>query len=130
LDERVARAAQRYGANLDEAERIARERGVRFVHFLQPTLYSLARRGAYEDELLTFGFVPVQAEEAFTAAYPRLKRVVAERERRGSAEFDLTAVFDGLEDGVYLDGWHINHRGNEVVAQHILAGLVAAKAVH
>jgi hypothetical protein len=38
-------------------------------------------------------------------------------------------VFDGLEDPVYLDGWHINHRGNEVVADHILHGLVTAELV-
>jgi lysophospholipase L1-like esterase len=129
LDERVAATAERFRANVAEAERIAHAQGARFGHFLQPTLYSLARRGDYENELLTFGFVPVQAEEAFAAAYPHLETIVAERARHGSADFDLTAVFDGLAEPVYLDGWHINHRGNAVVAEHILKGLVAAKLV-
>jgi lysophospholipase L1-like esterase len=130
LDARVAFTAERYRSNLDEAERIARAQGASFVHFLQPTLYSLKRRGDYERELLTYGFVPVQAEEAFVAAYPELKKVVASRAVHGSADFDLTAIFDALEEPVYLDGWHINHRGNEVIAHHILTRLGAAKRVH
>ena len=129
LDARVTQTAARFHANLARAESIAHQRGAGFVHFLQPTLYSLAQRGDYERELLTFGFVPVQAEEAFVAAYPHLERVVAARARRGSADFDLTAAFDGLAEPVYLDGWHINHRGNEVIAEHIFAGLVTAKLV-
>jgi lysophospholipase L1-like esterase len=130
LDARVAWAADRFRTNLEKAERAAREKGASFSHFLQPTLYSLARRGDYENELLTFGFVPPQAEEAFVAAYPHLAEIVAARSRHGFADFNLTAVFDGLDEPVYLDGWHINHRGNQVVAQHILAGLVAAELVH
>jgi lysophospholipase L1-like esterase len=130
LEARVARTAERFHANLAQAERIARQRGAHFLHFLQPTLYSLAERSEYERELLTFGFVPVQAEEAFVAAYPHLARIVAARARNGSADFDLSAVFDRLEERVYLDGWHINHRGNEVVAEHIFAGLVTAMALH
>jgi lysophospholipase L1-like esterase len=126
LDARVNATATRYRANLEAAERIARENGAAFVHFLQPALYTLAERGEYETKLLTFGFVPVQAEEAFAAAYPELRAIVAERARQGRADFDLTAVFDGLGEPVYLDGWHINHRGNEIVAGHIFAGLVAA----
>jgi lysophospholipase L1-like esterase len=129
LEARVASTAERFRANIVKAERIARDKGASFGHFLQPTLYSLSRRGDYENELLTFGFVPVQAEEAFVAAYPHLEEIVAARARHGSADFDLTAVFDGLEDPVYLDGWHINHRGNEVVADHILRGLVTAELV-
>jgi lysophospholipase L1-like esterase len=130
IEARVAWAANRFRTNLERAERVAREKGASFSHFLQPTLYSLARRGDYENELLTFGFVPPQAEEAFVAAYPHLEEIVAARSRHGSADFSLTAAFDGLTEPVYLDGWHINHRGNQVIAQHILAGLLAAELLH
>jgi lysophospholipase L1-like esterase len=130
LAARVARTTERFRGNIEEAERLTRTRGAAFIHFLQPTLYSLAQRGDYEKQLLTFGFVPVQAEKAFTAAYPQLEAAVAARARGGAADFDLTAVFDGLAEPVYLDGWHINHRGNEVVAEHILAGLEAANLLH
>lgn len=123
LDDRVARTTERFRANVERAQRIATERGARFVHFLQPTLYSLARRTEYEDRLLTFGFVPVQAEEAFLATYPRLAEVIAERVRAGLADYDLTAAFNELDEPVYLDGWHVNHVANEVVAGHIFAVL-------
>jgi hypothetical protein len=72
----------------------------------------------------------VQAETAFTATYPQFESIVAARAQSGANDFDLTAVFDGLAEPVYLDGWHINHRGNEVVAAHILAGLESAKVLH
>jgi lysophospholipase L1-like esterase len=129
LAERVTATANRYRDNLAQADRAASADGAAFVHFLQPTLYSLATRGAYEARLLTFGFVPVQAEEAFAAAYPRLKAIVAERARLGAADFDLTTAFDTFAQPVYLDGWHVNHRGNEVVAGHIYGGLVAARVL-
>jgi lysophospholipase L1-like esterase len=129
LAARVEWTAERFRANLEAAERIAAEKGARFIHFLQPTLYSLAERGDYESRLLTFGFVPVQAEQAFLAAYPHLERIVDARARHGAADFDLTAVFDGLDAPVYLDGWHINHRGNAVVAERILAGLESARLI-
>ena len=129
LDERVTLTAARYRDNLERAESLATAQGASFVHFLQPTLYSLARRGEYENKLLTFGFVPVQAEEAFVATYPEIAKVAHRRAHERRAEFDLTAIFDGLEEPVYLDGWHINHRGNEVVAQHMFAALVATELV-
>jgi hypothetical protein len=86
----------------------------------------LARRGEYETKLLTFGFVPVQAEEAFVATYPELAKIVHRRAHERHAELDLTAIFDALAEPVYLDGWHTNHRGNEVVVEHMFTALVAA----
>lgn len=130
IEARVARTRERFLANIEKAERLTSARGAAFVHFLQPTLYSLAQRGDYENQLLTFGFVPVQAEAAFKATYPQLAAIVAARAHGAAADFDLTAVFDGLAEPVYLDGWHINHRGNEVVAEQILTGLEVAKLLH
>jgi hypothetical protein len=129
LAARVEWTGERFRANLEAAERIAAEKGARFIHFLQPTLYSLASRTDYERKLLTFGFVPVQAEQAFSAAYPHLKRIVATRAHHGAADVDLTAAFDGLDARVYLDGWHINHRGNAVVAERILTALESAHLI-
>ena len=129
LEERVATTVERYSANLARAERITRHKGGTFVHFLQPTLYSLARHGDYESALVAYGFVPAQAEAAFVAAYPHLEKIVGARAHHGFADFNLTAVFDDLADPVYLDGWHVNHRGNEAVARHIFAGLVTAKPI-
>jgi hypothetical protein len=130
LDARVALTTERFRRNVEQAETVAHARGARFMHFLQPTLYSLARRGDYERQLLTFGFVPMQAERAFAATYPALRGIVAARAGRGAADVDLTAAFDELAEPVYLDGWHINHRGNEVVAAQTLRGLEAAKLLH
>jgi hypothetical protein len=45
LEGRVARTTERYRANPEDAERRVRAQGAAFIHFLQPTLYSLAQRG-------------------------------------------------------------------------------------
>ncbi len=127
LSQRVMSTEVRYAANLSAAEHFARAKGAAFIHFLQPTLYTRANRGDYEKKLLTFGFVPMQAEEAFAATYPRFRDISARRARHGSADVDLTAVLDTATEPVYLDGWHINHRGNEIVADHMLAALEKAK---
>lgn len=127
LPQRVASTEARYAENLAAAEYLARAKGAAFIHFLQPTLYSLAKRGDYEKKLLTFGFVPMQAEEAFAATYPRFREISARRAQHGSADVDLTAIFDAVTEPVYLDGWHINHRGNEIVAEHMLAALKKAR---
>lgn len=130
LSQRVASTEARYAANLAAAEHFARASGAGFIHFLQPNLYSLAKRGDYESRLLAFGFVPVQAEQAFAATYPGLANVSARRARHGFADVDLTAIFDDVTESVYLDGWHVNHRGNEIVAEHMLAALVKAHLLH
>lgn len=129
LDVRIQQTVSRYRKNIDEAEQFASARGARFLHFLQPNLFTLARPGEYENSLQKLEIIPVQAEKAFRSTYPFLVDIVEERSRQGHAEFNLTGVFDKLEKPVYLDFCHVNHVANEAIADAIFSGLVKSGAV-
>lgn len=129
LDKRVADTLARYSRNLGTAQRTSETQGARFLHFLQPTLYSLSPLGDYEKHLLSVGIIPTQTKQAFVAAYPSFARLVKERAAQGNADFDLTGIFDKLNEPIYLDFCHINHVGNETVARHIYTGLIDSMAI-
>ncbi len=127
LNGRVTETVSRYRRNIEAAVQITRQQGAQFQHFLQPNLFSLATRRDYEDRLLKLGLIAAQTEEAFLATYPHFSEIVRQRSRQNHAEHDLTSIFDGLQRPVYLDFCHINHIGNETIADHIYSGLAAAK---
>ncbi|MDH5515319.1 MAG: hypothetical protein OEY45_09175 [Gammaproteobacteria bacterium] len=129
LEERISRTVERYRQNIVEAMNHTRNRGANFMHFLQPSLFSLARPGEYEQNLLLLEIVPIQAEHAFRAAYPQLEQVVVENRNRGIPDFSLTSAFDDLDDPVYLDFCHVNHTGNMAIAAAIFAKLVEEGAL-
>jgi len=129
LETRVRETARRYRENIDEAERYVSGHGARFLHFLQPQIFTLAKPGEYEERLLKFEIVPVQAEQAFRATYPYLKELVQERSAQGYDEFDLSSVFDNLEHPVYLDFCHVNHVAHEAIADAMLSALVQTNSV-
>ena len=100
------------------------------MHFLQPNIFTLAKHGEYENSLLKFEIIPIQAEKAFRSTYPYFTDLVAERSKQGYAEFDLTAVFDQLDRPVYLDFCHVNHVANEAIADAIFSALVKTNTVN
>jgi hypothetical protein len=124
LGSRVRQTVSRYRAHTEGAQEVANAHGAQFIHFLQPSLYSLSHRGDYENKLLSLGIIPMQAEEAFLATYPHLVRYVRERSKLGFADFDLTSIFDNVAQPVYLDFCHVNHNGNEIIADSIFAALL------
>jgi hypothetical protein len=129
LDERVRYTLAKYRENVEEAHRISRGRGSRFLHFLQPSLYSLSSPGEYEKKLLSLGLIPSQAESAFLSTYPHLRKVTRDRAHRDNTDFDLTPIFDNLGQSVYLDFCHVNHVGNQVIADNIYLAMIKSKAL-
>lgn len=130
LDSRISETLSRYRANLDATANIASERGTKFLHFLQPTLFTLAQRHAYEEKLLTHGFIPPQVEKAFNSTYPALEQIVNERAKLGLADYNLTSIFNNLDTPVYFDFCHVNHVGNDAIATAIFASLLKANVLH
>ena len=129
LDARIRQTVSRYRKNIEAAEQYTRARGARFLHFLQPNLFTLARPGEYENNLQKFEIIPIQAEKAFRSTYPYLVDFVKERSGQGHAEFDLTGVFDTLDKPVYLDFCHVNHVAHAAIADALFAALVKTGAV-
>lgn len=115
-------AQNNYRNALVEAKRYVTERGGLFFHFLQPNIFNLHDRSAYEgwiieNELrLTPGI-----DKAFQLGYPRLQAACSEARAEGVLSFDLTKVLDPRLPGeeFYLDIFHINHEANKRIADRI-----------
>jgi hypothetical protein len=113
--------AEVFRANLTEADRLTKERGARFVHFLQPQIFGQTRRTSYEDAVVSNFYInPNGLETAFMAGYPLLREAVP-----GVASFDLSGVLDERQRGeeFYLDFCHVNHVANARIAGAIMARL-------
>jgi hypothetical protein len=104
------------------ARRVAEEGGAEFHAILQP----IALAGSPNVEHLSYMYdAPSQRVGDYQAVYPVLQRLV--REANEPWMHDFTDVFDGGEL-IYIDGCHVNARGNEIVAERMDAVFGAAWA--
>src|SRR5262249_18663010 len=104
-------AEKGYRQALTQARRIAEARGARFVHFLQPHLYSLRHASAYERAVMRNDLKELPGlDEAFRLAYPRLRRALKAAAAEGVVSHDLADVLDARRAGeeFYLDYCHVN----------------------
>lgn len=103
-----------YDKVLDDARTYSQQAGAEFFHFLQPHIFSRPL-SAYERQLIGDTFlVKAGLEEIFEQVWPQLQ-VTPET-------IDLTHVLDAARaqgQEFFLDAWHINHAGNEIVARAI-----------
>lgn len=108
-----------------ETHQYTAQRNARFVHILQPHIYTLplSLRSAYETQLLTNSYiVPLGFEDAFTAGYPALREANIEAGKAGVEVYDLSAILNEMRlrgEEFYLDLYHIDDEGNAVVAEAI-----------
>lgn len=117
-----ARTAEDYAFALRSARAYSREHGAEMLHFLQPTLFTLAAPTAYERTLLeNHNIVFAGLDVAYEAGYPVLREVLAEL--AGSLRsYDLSDALDDRSTGeeYFIDDCHMTHEGNHLIAQRIL----------
>jgi hypothetical protein len=107
---------------------IAESAGARFLHVLQPTLFTRRHPTAEERRLVGYYLLnPRGVEESFEAAYPALQRMTRELAEQGIPSYDASGALDTIGETAYLDVWHGNHRAYEAIAQFILAALVDSR---
>jgi hypothetical protein len=113
---------------LTEARSIAEAHGARFVHVLQPHLFSLAHPTAYERDVIRNELKSLPGlDEAYRLGYPRLRHATA---KAAGDRVDTTDMSDGLDtrgntEEFYLDFCHVNHTANARLARAIGAHLMA-----
>ncbi|MCI0540230.1 MAG: SGNH/GDSL hydrolase family protein [Verrucomicrobiales bacterium] len=113
-------AARQYRESMLEAADYCRLKGAKFVHFLQPCLLISGRKSAYETNLVENGWItPPGVARAFELGYPVLRRAGQEAAEQGVANFDLSNCLDSRTEEVYLDSYHVNHVGNQMIAHAI-----------
>lgn len=123
LERNLDIAATQFRAALTDAAEITRASGAEFVHFLQPHVFANAQLTQYEQVLITNPLETAPGvETAFRRGYPRLRSVAEALAREGLAYHDISDALDRRPAGeeVFLDFCHVNHRGNEYVAQRMM----------
>lgn len=106
---------------------VCRDRGVSYVHVLQPNQYLEGSKPLSAREQA----VAIEAGHPWGVAarrhYGRLRAAGTELRARGVAFHDLTQVFAGVTDDLYVDNCcHFNSAGNQILARAI-APAIAAK---
>jgi hypothetical protein len=107
---------------LTRARRLVEARGARFVHVLQPQLFSLRKPSAYERAVMRNERAALPGlDEAFRLGYPRLRQALSTAAAQGLVSHDLAGALNARRDGeeFYLDFCHVNHAANERLARAI-----------
>ena len=114
-----------YAANLRLVRLLAREHGLRTLFFWQPVLVTKTVKSPDEERFEADYTTDVAGRRRLYHA------VLAERRRRAELAaaadaIDLSAIFDGLADPVYIDAYHLSETGNTAIAEAMLPALVNA----
>jgi len=116
------RTVEEYAANLKAMNKLCQQHGARFVAFLQPSLYTSDVNPNDPDvkqarELSERAWP--ELDVAYRETMPDLQRVVQELRGQGLAVYDLTGVFSGKKEPLFLDFGHVNSKGNLILAEQI-----------
>jgi hypothetical protein len=116
---------------LREAHALCERRGARFVHLLQPQIFSLRQMSPNErwlvdnEHKLTPGL-----DRAFHIGYPRVQSACRRAASEGICSWDISDTFDdhGGRGEIFLDQCHVNHVGNRLVARRIFETVFSSGA--
>lgn len=120
-------SADVYGDGLRAAHALAAERGARFVHFLQPNLFTGPLRTSYERQLAAnVRVVFAGYSTVFGEGQAYLRRAADALRQEGIASVDLSRSFTPLppDEDVFLDAMHVTEVANRLIAAEILRQLV------
>ena len=100
---------------------LAKRHGAEYYSFLQPNQYVPGAKPLTDEELAR-AFTPggIWAQEV-RQGYPRLAERGRRLRKRGVEFFDLSWIFADNSETLYVDECcHLNRRGNELLADHML----------
>jgi hypothetical protein len=127
VKENATRMAAAVERTLTEADTLVRAKRATFLHFLQPWLLTLASPHPYELTIINNPLLtPPGNDVACAYGRPALRAAGDRLRKRGLRAFDLSDAFDGRPEGdeIFLDLFHVNHRGSEIIAQRIFDRLL------
>jgi lysophospholipase L1-like esterase len=129
-DARVGELARETGRLFEEhlltMHRLGEQRGYRFHAFLQPQIYSAQgyRERGDVDFVARFDAIRYPLiEKAFPAAYAELRGAVSRLRLQGVRVHDISGLFDGKTEAIFLDSHHVNSSGNRAIARAIASSL-------
>ncbi|MHC4945740.1 MAG: hypothetical protein ACYTG7_22240 [Planctomycetota bacterium] len=110
-----------------QMEKICRENGIRYFHFLQPNQYVPGSKPMSEEEkkIAIIDYQPWKV--GIEKGYPEMLALADELRAQGVNFHDMTMVFSDVEEILYIDNaCHFNARGNEIFASRIVPIIVEA----
>jgi hypothetical protein len=122
LEQNVSRMVDGFEKTLKEAAVLVTSQGGIFAHFLNPSVPVLASPDPYEQSLFDNPyFAPAGVRQAFVHGQAALQAMTRRLRANGLLAFDLTDTFDSrpAEEEIFIDLFHVNHRGNEIIAQRM-----------
>ena len=101
-------------------DRLCRGSGIRYFHFLQPNQYLAGSKPILEEEKRTAIFKGHPYGEGVERGYPILIRLGERLRGQGVAYHDLTKIFAGHAEPIYIDNCcHYNQAGYDIMAEAI-----------
>jgi hypothetical protein len=101
-------------------DRLCRGSGIRYYHFLQPNQYLAGSKPMLEEEKRTAIFEGHPYGEGVERGYPILIRLGERLRGQGVAYHDLTKIFAGHSEPIYIDNCcHYNQAGYNIMAESI-----------
>lgn len=123
--EAAKETAEHFFSAITEAHKYSTSFQGRFVHLLQPQLYSDNKLTAYEKELMNSGVIKPGIKEAFDSGYAELQKKVFELAHNNIESYDLGNILNDRPEGeeYFLDYCHVTHKGNKRIAEAIFEKL-------
>ena len=109
-----------------QLERSCRANGIAYFHFLQPNQYVPGSKPLSDEERRTAVVDDHPYGKWVPAGYQRLVPAGAELARSGVMFRDLTGVFEGVDETLYVDDCcHVNKLGYELIARALARFILA-----
>ncbi|HEY1259642.1 MAG TPA: hypothetical protein VGF34_10355 [Stellaceae bacterium] len=125
LPELAAAVVAAYAANLRLIRLLAREHGFATLFFWQPVITTKERKSADEARFEADYTQDVALRRRFYCLVIEAYRGHPDIAAAGDA-VDVSALFDAVEEPVYIDAYHLSETGNAMVAEAMLPFVAAA----
>ncbi|MCE9594184.1 MAG: hypothetical protein K8S98_08320 [Planctomycetes bacterium] len=103
---------------------LCRDRGIAYLHVLEPTLHDEGSKPATAEEL-AHGQVPPAWSEAVRLGYPRLREAGAALAERGVPFLDASRIFADVNEPLYYDGSRFAEAGQRLLGDALGRRVVA-----
>lgn len=101
-------------SNMRNMYAIANERGIAFLSFCQPVLYSKKRKSLREKNIL----LSMYNRSISNDMKGSFRECIRQKKDLPEYIYDLSHIFDGKSD-VYMDWCHVWEKGNRIIAEEI-----------
>lgn len=110
-----------------EMNKLCQSHGISYFHATQPNQYDVGSKKLSEYERDSCYSDSIPYREAVESGYPLLRKAGEELRAAGVHQFDLTRLFEDVEETLYVDPYcHFNTRGSQLLAEALISRIQAS----